>query len=259
MSESRSESRERKIVEILVDEHGMSVKQLAECFKVTEMTIRRDLKNLEDRGDIKMIHGAAILNRTIQRENEIGGLEENLASCMAEKERIGEEAAKMIKRGSTVFFDIGTTTAKVASHIEEKSEITAFCFSRNVFIELDKIKPWRLILGGGMYHRDTQCFESEEAIELISSVSADIAFVVPTAVDKEMGLMCDQEYEKKLKSALIKHAKKVVLLSDSSKFRKISRCNFGSISDVDVVISDSGLSQEWKNYFLDKGIEFYLV
>lgn len=259
MTKNRSETREEKIMEILQDERGMSIKQIAECFKVTEMTVRRDLKNLEERGDIKMIHGTAVLNRIIDKQKEIEGLEENLLSFMNEKDRIGSYASKLVKNGDTIFLDIGTTTARLASHLEEKSQITVFCFSRNVFTEVDAKKPWRLILGGGLYHQDTQAFESEEMLSLISSVEATRAFVVPTSLDMKMGLMCDQEYEKKLKSALIKNSKSVVLLSDSSKFKKISRCSFGTFDDVDMVITDSGIPQEWKNFFLDKGIEFHIV
>ena len=237
-----------------------SVKELAAELDVTEMTIRRDIQILKDNKIVRQLHGAVTRNPDSQFDPDSYSysIMQTKSIREQEKERIGKEAVKLIRAKDTVFIDIGTTAAALAKAIPLNLDITAGCFSTNIFSELVKKKIKDIFLSGGFYHRDTEAFESDEAVNALERMRANTAFIAPSGISMEMGLTAMTPYEAKIKSAMIANAEKRVLIADSSKFSEVRPCFISSFDRINTVITDKGISDEWIEFFNKRNIEIRL-
>lgn len=250
-----------RLVSILRDRNGASIRELAQELGVTEMTIRRDLAQLRQDNIVSLVHGAAIFKSepgaNLQGEDYHLSLEQTVS--IKEKERIGREAARMVESGDTIIIDIGTTTEFMARHISPAHPATVLCFTMNVLLELHKKKIENLIIGGGYYHSNTQFFESSETISFIRQIRASKYFLSAAGVSRELGLTCANQYEVNVKQACIASSLKKILLVDSKKFDQVKPAYFASLDILDTVISDSGLSPDWVQFLEDRSIKVITV
>jgi DeoR family deoxyribose operon repressor len=240
-----------RITELLRERNGASIRDLAREFTVSEMTIRRDLEKLREDNIISLVHGAAIYKSyNLDLEKGVN---------ISEKERIGKAAAKRIQMDDTIIIDIGTTTEHLARHIPRNFSISALCFTMNSLAELYKKNVKSFIIGGGAFHPDTQLFESPETIELIRRTRATKFFVSTAGINRKLELTTVNFYEVAVKQTCIQHADQKFLLADSTKFDKVKPAYFGHLNDIDAVITDSGISEEWVRILENMGIEVEIV
>jgi DeoR family deoxyribose operon repressor len=234
-----------KIAKILQKRNGASIKALSQELEVSEMTIRRDLEQLQLANIVSLVHGAAIY------QNEPGGQERDYhlilekAVSSPEKERIGKAAAQLVSPGDIIIIDIGTTTEHLARHIPQNCSITVLCYTINVLFEIYKKNVEDLIMSGGYYHANTQLFESPETVNLIRQTRATKFFMSAAGVSRELGLTCVNQYETGVKRACIDSSLQKILLVDSKKFGQVRPAYFAPLDAVDMVITDKGISQEW--------------
>jgi DeoR family deoxyribose operon repressor len=240
-----------QMIDVLRERNGASIRDLAQEFMVSEMTIRRDLERLRQDNVISLVHGAAIY------KSYNLDLEEGVN--ISEKERIGKAAAKRIQPDDTVIIDIGTTTEQLVRHIPQNFSINALCFTMNSLVEIHKKNIKSLIIGGGSFHPDTQLFESPETIELIRRTRATKFFVSTAGINRKQELTTVNFYEVGVKQTCIQHADQKFLLADSTKFDKVKPAYFAHLSDINVVITDDGIQEEWVHILEDMGIEVEIV
>lgn len=252
--------RTNRIVKILRERNGASIKELAREFDVSEMTIRRDLEQLQAANIISLVHGAAIYKSAPPDgpENDYYLLLEKAVNS-PEKERIGKAAAQMVKPGDTIIIDIGTTTEPLARHIPQNFPITVVCYTSNVFFETSKKNVENLIMSGGYYHANTQFFEPPETANLIRHIRANRFFMSAAGVSKELGLTCVNQYEVRIKQACIDSSLQKILLADSKKFGQIRPAYFSPLEKVDMVITDKGISQDWVAVLEGMNIQVQIV
>lgn len=250
-----------RLTQILRERNGASIKELALELNVSEMTVRRDLGLLGRDGIVSLVHGAAIYNSDanpgslqrvyrVRHERTVDNLE---------KDKIGQAAAKLVRPGDTVILDIGTTTEKLARHIPMRAPIAVLCFTMNTLVEIQKREVERLLLGGGTYHPHTQLFESPETIELIRRTRATKLFLSAAGVSEAFGLTCINQYEVGIKRACIDSSLQKILMVSSGKFDQICPAYFASLDQVDTVITDSGLREEWRSLLRERDIELILA
>ncbi|MGN1163311.1 MAG: DeoR/GlpR family DNA-binding transcription regulator [Candidatus Ornithospirochaeta sp.] len=240
--------------------NGMAVKDIAAALDVTEMTVRRDLKILSDQGDAVVVRGVAVYRpKAVSIEALPYSIEDEKNVMKDEKERIGKAAASLLSNGDVVFLDVGTTVECMAANIGKNMQITAMCFAANTMMEVLKKNISQLIMGGGYYHPSSQVFESEAMMPIMNGLRATKAFIAPAAMDRELGLMCSERYDKEIKKLEIRNSKERIILATSNKFDKIMSTAFSSWSDVDKVITDSGITKEWLDFFKESGIGVIVV
>jgi DeoR family deoxyribose operon repressor len=240
-----------QMIDVLRERNGASIRELAREFMVSEMTIRRDLERLRQDNIISLVHGAAIYKSyNLDLEKGVN---------ISEKERIGRAAAKRIQPDDTIIVDIGTTAEQLARHIPQNFSINALCFTMNSLVEIYKRKIKGFMIGGGSFHPDTQLFECPETIELIRRTRAAKFFVTTAGINRKLELTTVNFYEVGVKQACIQHADQKFLLADSTKFDKVKPAYFARLSDIDVVITDSGIQKEWIHILEDMGIEVEIV
>ena len=117
----------------------------------------------------------------------------------------------------------------------------------------------KLILSGGILEHDSNIFYSEESANFISRFRADKVFLSAGGVHLDMGITTYFYYEIAIKKAMIKSAKNRILVTDSSKFNKISTIFFANIEEIDTIITDDGISDEYREIIELKGIKIYIV
>lgn len=257
----KKEERLYQMIQTLKREKGLTIKELAGLFNVSEMTIRRDLDVLKDQGMILDIHGAAVYNPQNAHLDEEEGysLERATTARVKEKDRIGIYAASLIEEGECVIIDNGSTTEHLASHIDSQLKATVFSCNLNILNKLCNKPNLSLIFGGGHYHPDTLMFESPESLMLIRRTRATKVFISAAGIHETLGITCASAYEQETKQAILESGAQRILLVDSSKFDLVKACYIADLTDFHKVITDKNLSEEWQERVHEMGIELVMV
>ena len=237
----------------------LSVKEIAEMLHVSDMTVRRDLNELEKQGIIRRTHGGATLLDPSSSVRDPYILGEQTAKNVREKSMIGIKAASLVRPDETILLDSGSTTPFVARHIDKDLPLTVLCYTFTNALEFYPRKNANLILLGGFFHRDSNIFHSVENRALISNIRADKAFISTGGLDPDLGLTTYFYYEADIKREMIRSARQIILVTDSTKFGKISVTHFAGLDEVDTVITDEGISDEYREILADRGIELLIT
>ncbi|MCD6122390.1 MAG: DeoR/GlpR transcriptional regulator [Spirochaetales bacterium] len=255
----KQKKRLNEIIKLLSHKERMSVREIAETLSVSEMTIRRDLNNLQSGGIINRTHGGATLFDIRKTNGESYILGEQIEKNAKLKSAIGLKAASLIEPNETIFLDSGSTTPFIAKYVDPEIPITVLCYTlKNAFI-LNNRKNTNLILAGGYYHKFSNIFHSREGCELIKKVRADKAFIAAAGIDIKLGLTTVFYFEADIKRAMVKSAQKVILVADSSKFGKVSTINFATLDEVHTIITDNGINEDMKSSIIERGIELIIA
>lgn len=245
--------RQKRLVDIMQSKGILPIKTLASMIDVSEMTIRRDLRELQTQGNdftvgISSSHASSEydLMQALERAN-------------SQKERIGHFAASLIEPNDVICIDTGSTTAKMLPHLATNQNITVLCYNANVLMSLLNQKGIQLLFGGGVYHKNTEMFESPEMIQFIRRTRINKSFLSAAGVEKALGVTCVNSYEVATKRAVIDSSQQRILLVDSGKFDQVRPSYFCELDDIQVIVSDTNLSQDWQQYIRSKGITLYLA
>jgi DeoR family deoxyribose operon repressor len=249
----------RNIVNLLNQKSELSVKEIAEMLHVSDMTVRRDLNELERQEIVRRTHGGATLLDPSSSVRDPYILGEQTAKNVREKSMIGIKAASLVRPDETILLDSGSTTPFVSRHIDKDLPLTVLCYTFTNALEFYPRKNANLILLGGFFHRDSNIFHSVENRALIKNIRADKAFISTGGLDPELGLTTYFYYEADIKREMIRSARQIILVTDSSKFGKISVTHFAGLDEVDTVITDEGISDEYREILADRGIELLIA
>ena len=257
----KKDERIEEIVNYLKEHNGASVKDLASRLNVSEMTIRRDLKILDDNGIVNNVYGSTIYNPQNNMEVNPDVYNLNIAkdAYREDKERIGQFAASLIENDDTIIIDAGSTTEYLARFLNPELNLRILCVTQNVLNHLVHHEKFSIIFPGGFYHRNTQMFESEDSIHLIKKTRANKAFISAAGVHEKLGVTAANLYEIATKKACIDSSAEVILLCDSSKFDSVKSSYFADLSSFNTIITDNKLSKEWEEIINNMGIKLYKV
>ena len=237
-----------KIAQYLSVHHSSTVSELGLQFDVSTMTIRRDLTVLEDRGIVRVFHGGVVFNGAPEGSLQTQPIQYTLLAAgsqhVEQKRRVGKRAASLIAPHDTIIIDTGSTTECVARAIPPSLPVTILCYNLNILLQVSKLKDAELVFAGGYYHPETMLFESAEGLELIRRNRANKAFVAAAGIDLEMGVT-SLTHEGRTKRAIMETAKTKILVVDSSKFGGVFQAYFADLSDFDIVVTDSGIPEEY--------------
>ena len=257
----KKEERLNYILEILKLTYISSVQELSQKLNVSHMTIRRDLEELTSQNQIRMRHGSVLLNP----DSVPGGNDTPYSLITAEsvhieeKRRIGRLAASLIRPQETLIIDYGSTAEYLAKSLPPEVPLTILTYSLNVVAGLVGNDNYQLIFTGGLFHKNTLSFESPEGLEMIRNFRANTAFVTASGIDSRFGVTCSNYYERPTKRALMQSSRRKILMADSSKFGQIRSDYFADLEEFDEIISDQGLSEEYREIIRGMGISLRLA
>lgn len=233
--------RQKLLLDILYSNQMMSVSELSEELNSSMMTIRRDLDHLEQEGVIRKVHGGAVL---IKSDNDQNSFQERIQENKVEKQKIGKEAAKLIKENSIVVFDSGTTSLAVADSIPEKLKFTAITTSLMTAVALCNKPDINIISIGGNIQNNIYSSINYLCVEMIKRFNADMAFITTKAFSFPEGTFEDSLPLIEVKQALVSISKKVILLADHSKFENKSLSLSIPINKIDTIVTDDKTSKK---------------
>ncbi|MFE0894218.1 DeoR/GlpR family DNA-binding transcription regulator [Streptomyces rochei] len=233
--------RQQEILRLARDGGRVDVVSLAEEFQVTAETIRRDLKALDRAGLLRRVHGGAIPAGRLDFEPDLAERESTAAD---EKDRIAKAALAELPADGTLILDAGSTVALLAAAIPRETSLTVVTHSLPIAALLADHPGIQLHLVGGRVRHRTRAAVDAWALRAYGEIRADVVLVAANGFSAEHGLTTPDLAEAAVKRAAVAAARRVVLLADSSKYGQEHFARFGSLSDVDLLITDSGLSPE---------------
>jgi len=224
-------ARQRQMLDLISQQGEARIADLREAFQVTEMTIRRDLEKLEEAGSVRRTFGGAIF------VGQDVALKERTGLYMEEKARIGRKAASMIRPGESVFLDGGTTTLQVARFLTAGMKATVVTNALNVAAEL-AAKQIPTIMTGGTLLEATHSLVGPIAVQSLSGMAFDRAFLGATGVNAEHGFSNSNLYEAEIKQLAIRQAAEAAIVLDHSKFGAKVLMSFAPLSGVSRLVTD---------------------
>ena len=233
--------RQQEILRLASESGRVDVLSLAEEFQVTAETVRRDLKALDRAGLLRRVHGGAIPAGRLDFEPDLAERESTAAD---EKDRIAQAAVAELPDEGTMILDAGSTIARLAGDLPLEATLTVVTHSLPIAARLADHPGIQLHLVGGRVRHRTRAAVDAWALRAYAEIRADVLFVAANGFSAQHGLTTPDLAEAAVKRATIRAARRVVLLADSSKHGQEHFARFGDLSDVDLLITDSGLSPE---------------
>ncbi len=248
--------RRKKILQWIKQNGRAEVGELAATFGVSPMTIRRDLRHLEEEGHLLRARGGALAKDSFIDEIPYRS---KVSSNIELKRLIAQEACSLIKDGDSVILDAGSTTLEIAKCLKKTGKnLTVVTNDLNIALELADTANINVFTTGGKVQPGLYCLLGEEAINFIKSVNVNIAFLGAAAIDSDLELYTPTLEKAHLKRTMITSAAKSVVVADHTKFGHRAFAKVCSLDSVDALITDDGISEELKTKVEDLKIEVIL-
>ena len=248
--------RHQEILEILQKDNYVEVTDLCEKLDVSAVTIRKDLKLLEDKGLLFRTHGGASFENPYMNDRPVNEKEK---ISIEEKNGIAQAAANLISENDSFMIASGTTVQALARAINIQGKLNIITSSLNVAVELLKNKDYDIIQLGGNVRHSSSSVIGHYANFILNDISCNQLFIGVDGIDLDYGCTTTSLEEAALNQKMIQSAQKTIVLADSSKFGKKS---FGKICSLDCVhhiITDSGISSKVVNRIKAMGIKLTVV
>ena len=252
-----SERRER-IIQQLRSNGSVQVNELATHYQVSTVTIRNDLAFLEKQGVAVRAYGGALLCEPNQAVPERTIADKSVLNTPV-KQRIGALAATLVPPGCRLILDSGTTTLEVARHLREHQEILVMTNGMNVANALLEAEGVELLMTGGHLRRKSLSFYGAQAEQSLQNYHFDMLFLGVDGIDLERGVSTHHEEEARLNRCMCQVAKKIIVVTDSSKFRRSSLHRIIETPRINTLITDDAIPSELLRGLQDAGIEVLLV
>jgi DeoR family fructose operon transcriptional repressor len=236
-----AEERHQLIVERARAAGRVDVGTLAELFEVTPETVRRDLTALERHGLLRRVHGGAI---PVERLGFEPALATRDAVLTAEKDRIAKAAVEELPDEGSILLDAGTTTARLAEALPTDRELTVVTNALPIALTLSARRNVTVHLVGGRIRSRTLAGVDAWALRALADVFVDVAFMGTNGISRERGLTTPDAAEAAVKQAMIAAARRAVVLADHTKVGVDHFARFGSLDDIDALITDSGVDHD---------------
>ena len=233
-----AEERQQAIATKARAEGRVDVTSLAVELDVTTETVRRDLTILERQGLLKRVHGGAI---PVERLGFEPALAARDTVMVAEKERIAKAALAELPPTGAILLDAGTTTSRLAESLPADRELTVVTNSLPIALTLSVRPALTVLLVGGRIRGRTLAAVDAPAVSALGDLCVEVAFLATNGVSVDRGLTTPDLSEAAVKRAMLRAGQRRILLADHSKVAAVQLARFGGVSDLDVLITDSGL------------------
>lgn len=246
-----SGERQLLIAEYINSRGAVGVDEIATKFGVSRMTVRRDLKALEDSGMIVRVRGGAMLLSGVTRDIPYLSKASSLPDAKA---RIAETALGLISEGDAIILDAGSTTFALAKRLHTFRELTVVTNDLKIAAELADSRGIRVICTGGEVQHSVYNMMGPVAERMVASLHVDAAFIGCDAIDPESGVMTRNINKVPLKRAMIRAASKPVVLADHSKFGVRVFAQICTLGELSAVVTDDKTDTTMVQAIEDSGV-----
>ncbi len=254
----RTDKRVDAILRELRRKGSISLEELVKTLHSSPASVRRDLAKLQMKGLVRRTPGGAtlvepLLYEPFRYDSLFQNREQHRA---ADKRRIGLAGAELIQENETVGFTAGTTTTHVARSLRNRHNIRVITNAVNIAMELSNCEGLRTFVTGGFVQwAGSFSLVGHAAIEFLSDVYMDKVFVSVCGIDVQRGVTVIESEEALTFRAMIRQAKKIIVVADSSKLGTVTPALVCPISDIDMLITDSRASDKVVASFAEQNVE----
>ena len=228
--------RQKSILQMLEHEGEITIKLLADRLKVSEMTIHRDIDYLQEQRYLYKKRGAAMF------------VESNDRVCSdfyaEEKRAVGIKAASLILEGQYVIFDNSTTALECAKFLDPSKKYVLYSTGMETSSVLSMYEKSVFYCSGGYYFPASKGFVGSQAEAFIASLNADVCVIGASGISLESGITTPYPMHTMLQKTIIAASKTKILVCDHSKFEKKAMEKICELTDIDIIVTDSGLSDD---------------
>jgi DeoR/GlpR family transcriptional regulator of sugar metabolism len=247
--------RQERIRQTVRERGAVSVEDLHRELGVSAATVRRDLLDLDARGQVRRVHGGAVRAEGAVEEPVF---DDKAAVAAAEKHRIAQAALRLVKPAEAVYLDGGSTVLALARLLTDRHGLTVVTNSLRVATTLSGAGP-DLIVTGGELRRLSQTFVGPLTRPLLDQLRVDIAFVGTMGLSHAEGMTTTDAREALTKELAMSRARRVVLLAHSAKIGTVSLVRVGTIEQVDVLVTDGGADPKDVARFRRRGLKVVIA
>jgi DeoR/GlpR family transcriptional regulator of sugar metabolism len=249
--------RHQEICKALASAGRVSISELTDQLEVTSVTIREDLKFLEEQGLLVRTRGGALAKPDKRIES---ALEQTSMTNRAEKQAIARYGAALVQSGQTVMIDVGSTTTELAHALStDLNGVTVITNGLNIALSLERAPGISVIVTGGTLRSLQHSLVAPMATLLLSKLQADVAFIGCNGVDRVRGFTNANIAEAEIKQAMLESADYSIFLADHEKIGSVSSAFVADIDSADLLVTDSGADPETLESFQDSGLEVKVV
>lgn len=232
--------RRRRILAVLEERGTASISDLCELLDVSHMTVRRDIGALEELGRVTSVPGGVSLPARLVLDQSHAV---KTGIRREEKTALAQQAASMVGPGEVVMLDAGTTTLALARALADRTDLTFVTNDLAIATYLSEHAAGEdLYLAAGRVDRANLSTEGAQVAAAIAEYTIDIAFLSTSSFDLR-GMSVPTEAKKVVKRAIIENSTRTVLLTDSSKYGKVAALRAARLSELDAVVTDTGLPE----------------
>ncbi len=249
-----NDERKNRILEALSKNGRVLLQELVTDFKVSEDTIRRDLKDLDEAGLLKRVHGGALPVGKVtfqfsKREKESPAL----------KDTIAKRAASFVKDKQVIFIDGGTTTAQVAAHLKPELSATFITNCLPTAMRLSELPRLKVRFLGGNVVPELLLTFSPETLKELSNIQADLCLISIECLDLKYGGTVSNYDDSLVKRAMIEQSAESFVLAEGQKFNRVSPYKVAPISELGMIITDDSIEKKHHDAFRKNGASIVIA
>lgn len=254
------QGRQKEILDFLKANSAASVADLCERLQVSEMTIRRDLHELDRQGLLRRVHGGAMLGASRSYEPPY---KSRAVENTAQKKAIAQRAAAFVVDGDSLALDNSTTTFEMVEFLTPRINLTIVTASLSIALAISERfhsnSGLRLIVTGGVVRPGEMSLVGDYAQNTLRELHVDKAFIGVGAIDVQEGFTEYNLDDAFVKRALVASANEVYVLADSSKFERSTFASVGALDLADAIITDAAIPASLSEQIRARGIEVILA
>jgi DeoR/GlpR family transcriptional regulator of sugar metabolism len=238
-----AQQRQQAILDLVQQHGGMRVAELVREFGVSDMTVRRDLEVLAERGLVTKVHGGATTVGTASTEEP--GFAAKSVRQREEKEAIARRAAQLVRPGTAIAVSAGTTTWTLANHLTDVPELTVVTNSiqiADVFYRGGRADQ-TIVLTGGI-RTPSDALVGPVAVTAIRSLNVDLLLLGVHGMSTRAGFTTPNLMEAETDRAMVTAARRLAVLADHTKWGTVGLSTIARLADADVLVTDTGIGGE---------------
>lgn len=251
-----SEDRRQHMLAFIRAKDFVRIQDLARHFQVSEVTVRSDLDMLARDGGLRRVHGGVVAVIAARKET---AFEERADSFAQEKRQIAKAALDLISPGDSIILDAGTTTMAIAHALADRGDLTGltvFTPGLNVALALERAIPRiQVVVTGGTLRPQQHSLVEPLNTLILERVRANIAFLGCNGFDPQRGIMAASLPDAMLKQAIIAASRRVIVVTDASKFTQSAVLSFCGYDEIDSILTAGQIASESLAALREAGVE----
>ena len=242
--------RKQQILKLLATEKQVMSGELSQHFKVSEDSIRRDLRELAAEGKLQRVHGGAL-----PISAAIAPIENRKSVQVISKQAVARQAAMLIQPGQVVIVDGGTTTTAMIAWLPTDLACTVVTHSPGIAVALVEHPQIEVILLGGKLFKHSVVAVGADTLAAMARINADLFFMGVTGVHPQAGFTTGDYEEAGIKRALAARAAETVVMASAEKLNSASTFAIGELNLASTLIVDSSLDAALSQRLAQNGVE----